>query len=286
MLLSVVPRCSFVVLISFLLVVPVALTASDLTPDDVVAKHLQSLGSAQARASIKSRVVEGTATYKLLVGGSGQLVGKAGFASEGRKVRMVLKFTDPKYSGEQFIYDGERTSVAGTYADKSYSDLSDFIKGQDAPLREGLLGGVLTTAWPLLDVQERKAKLTYEGIKKFEGRELQVMRYRPKKSTDLEILLYFEPETFRHVMTSYQMSIRAGIGATEVESAQQQETRYRIEERFSDFQNSDGLTLPFHYELRFTKELQNGFTKLLEWDATVTRVLNNVSLDPRNFQIK
>jgi hypothetical protein len=141
-------------------------------------------------------------------------------------------------------------------------------------------------AWPLSDVQERKAKLTYEGIKKFEGRELQVIRYRPKKSTDLEILLYFEPKTFRHVMTAYQMSIRAGIGASEVESAQQQETRYRIEERFSDFQNSDGLTLPFHYELRFTKELQNGFTKLLQWDATVTRVLNNISLDPRNFQIK
>ena len=286
MRLSAVQKSNFAVLISFLLVAPVPLTAGDLTPDDVVAKHLQSLGSAQVRASIKSRVVEGTATYKLLVGGSGQLVGEAGLASEGRKLRMVLKFADPKYSGEQFIYDGERTSVAGTYADKSYSDLSDFIKGQDVPLREGLLGGVLTTAWPLRDVQERKAKLTSEGIKKFEGRELQVIRYRPRKSTDLEILLYFEPETFRHVMTAYAMSIRAGIGASEVESAQQQETRYRIEERFSDFQNSEGLTLPFHYELRFTKELQNGFTKLLEWDATVTRVLNNVSLDPRNFQIK
>ena len=125
MLLSAAQKSSFVVLISFLLIVPVPLTASDLTPDDVVAKHLQSLGSAQARASIKSRVVEGTATYKLLVGGSGQLVGKAGFASEGRKVRMVLKFNDPKYSGEQFIYDGERTSVAGTYADKSMTRLPD-----------------------------------------------------------------------------------------------------------------------------------------------------------------
>jgi hypothetical protein len=103
---------------------------------------------------------------------------------------------------------------------------------------------------------------------------------------DLAIRLYFEPETFRHAMTTYQVSIQAGIGANDVESARQQETRYRIEERFGDFQNSDGLTLPFHYELRFTKELQNGFTKLLEWDVAVTRVLNNVSLDPRNFQIK
>ena len=43
-------------------------------------------------------------------------------------------------------------------------------------------------------------------------------------------------------------------------------------------------TLPSHYDLRFTEELQNGFTKSLEWDVTTTRVLNNVSLDPRNFQ--
>jgi hypothetical protein len=84
MLLSAVQRCSFVVLISFLLVVHVALTAGDLTPEDVVAKHLQSLGSAQVRVGIKSRVVEGTATYKVLAGGAGQLPGKAVFASEGR----------------------------------------------------------------------------------------------------------------------------------------------------------------------------------------------------------
>jgi hypothetical protein len=271
---------------SFLLVSAIPLLAADLKPEEVIAKHLQSLGSAQALSAVKSRAVEGTATYKLMVGGAGQLVGKAGLVSEGKKSRIVLKFTDPKYSGEQFVYDGERSSVAGTYADKSYSDLSDFIKGQDAPLREGLLGGVLTTAWPLLEVENRKAKLSYEGLKKIDGRQFEVLRYRPKKSTDLEILLYFEPETFRHVMTTYQMSIHSGIGATEIESARQQETRYRIEEQFSDFRTSDGLTLPFRYQLRFTKELQNGFTKLLEWDATIDRVSNNISLDPRNFQIK
>jgi hypothetical protein len=275
----------FGVLMSFLLVAPVPLLAGDLKPEEVVAKHLQSLGSAQARTGVKSRVVEGTATYKLLVGGAGQLVGKAGFASEGKKSRIVLKFTDPKYSGEQFVCDGERSSVAGTRADKSYSDLSEFIKGQDAPLREGLLGGVLTTAWPLLEVENRKAKLSYDGPKKIDGRQLEVIRYRPQKSSDLEILLYFDPENFRHVMTTYQMSIHPAIGRIEIESAREQETRYRIEERFSDFQNSDGLTMPFHYELRFTKEL-TGFTKLLEWDVTVSHVMNGISLDPRNFQIK
>jgi hypothetical protein len=276
----------FGILISFLLYALVPLLAADLKPEEVVTRHIQSLGSAQARSAIKSRVVESTATYKVLTGGALQLAGKAVFASEGRKSRMLLKVAAPRYSGEQFICDGERTSVAATNADKTYSDLGDFMKVQDAPLREGLVGGALTTAWPLLELENRKAKLSYEGLKNIESHQLEVIRYRPKKSTDLEILLYFDPETYRHVMTTYQMSIQAGIGAGEIQSARQQETRYRIEERFSEFQNSDGLTLPFHYELRFTKELQNGSTKLLEWDVAVSRVLNNVSLDPQNFQIK
>jgi len=281
-----VHRGVFGILISCLLIAPVLLLAGDLKPEEVVTRHLQSLGPAEARSGVKSRVVEGTATYKVLTGGAFQVEGKAVFASEGRKSRMLLKVNASHYNGEQLICDGERTSVAATNSDKSYSDFGDFIKGQDAPLREGLLGGVLTTAWPLLELENRKAKLSVEGLKNIDGHQFEVIRYRPKKSTDLEILLYFDPETFRHVMTTYQMSIHAGIGLSETQTAQQQETRYRIEERFSDFKNSDGLTLPFHYELRFTNELQNGFTKLLEWDATVTRVLNNVSLDPRNFQIK
>jgi hypothetical protein len=65
-----------------------------------------------------------------------------------------------------------------------------------------------------------------------------------------------------------------------------QETRYRIEERLSELQTADGLTLPSHYDLRFTAELRSGFTKSVEWDVTISRVLNNVSLDPRKFEVK
>jgi hypothetical protein len=71
----------------------------------------------------------------------------------------------------------------------------------------------------------------------------------------------------------------------EVASARQQETRYRIEERFSEFKSQDGLMLPSHYDLRFQEELQSGFTKLVEWDVNTTRVLNNITLDPRNFEV-
>jgi len=250
--------------------------------DEIIKQHLQSLGSPEARTA-KSRVVEGSAIYKLLVGGSGQIQGKAVLVSERQKLHLLLKVNANEYRGEQFICDGERTNVAGTYADKTRSEFGEFVRTQDVMLREGLLGGVLSTAWPMLDADVRKAKVNYEGEKRVENRQLQVLRYRPKKATDLIIFLYFDPETFRHVMTSYELTIRPTV-VSEIENARQQEIRYRIEERFGDFKVVDGLTLPSHYDLRFTEELQNGFTKSLEWDVTTTRVLNNVSLDPRNFQ--
>ncbi len=276
----------FALLISMVLGFCNLVLAGDLKPEEIIARHLQSIGLPEARAGSNSRLVEGAASYRLLVGGSGQLQGKAVFASQGRKTHFLLKVLTSQYYGEQFICDGEHTNVSATYSDKTYSDLADFIKAQDVALREGLLGGVLTTAWPLLDLNSRNSKLASHGTKTVDGHELVVVRYVPKKYSDLEILLYFDKESFHHVLTTYTATIAPRIALTDEESAREQEDRYRIEERFSDFQTADGLTLPSHYELRFTKELSHGFTKSVLWEVTGNRVSNNLSFDPRNFQIK
>jgi hypothetical protein len=57
-------------------------------------------------------------------------------------------------------------------------------------------------------------------------------------------------------------------------------------ERFSDFRTDNGITLPCHCELRYTQEPQNGATRNYYWDMTAEKVLNNVSLDPQNFEMK
>jgi len=62
--------------------------------------------------------------------------------------------------------------------------------------------------------------------------------------------------------------------------------RYTIEERFSDFKTTDGLTLPEHYTNHFTEELQNGHTTVFEWEITANEVSTNMSVDPRNFLVK
>ena len=278
---------------------PALFAVTETNTTDLLNKHLAAIGTPEVR-NAKSRVVEGAATYKILVGGSGQVQGKSVFASEGEKVRMLLKVNLDRYHGEQFIYSGKKTDVAGTYTDKTWSEFGDFLRSQDAPLREGLLGGALNTTWPLLNLEAHKANISYEGLKNIDGHQLYAMRYKPKKGTDLSIMLYFDPETFRHVLTVYTVNRASGLGsigyeptpgstlstgAAETESARRNDAHYRIEERFSDFQTVDGVTLPSRYDLRFSEELQNGFSKVIEWEVSTTQVLNNIGLDPKNFEI-
>src|SRR6202167_2525269 len=185
------------IFVSVLIRASLPLCAADLKLGDIVVKHLDAIGSAPARSSLKSRVVQGGATYRILVGGTGAIDGKYVFASEGAKSNFLFKVNASGYLGEQFICDGNKTSVAGTYADKHRSEFGTFVLTQDIVLRDNLLGGVWSSGWALLDVESHKAKLHYEGMKKMDGRDLIALRYQPRKSTDLEIFLYFDPQTYQ-----------------------------------------------------------------------------------------
>lgn len=288
------------ILLTCLVLVSTAATAADWKPEEVVQKSLAAIGTPEARDAIKSRVVEGTVQYKILVGGSGELDATAVMVSEADKMQLRLKVNALQYHGEKFIRNAEKTFVAGMYDDGSRSEFGEFLRGEDTPLREGLLGGVLSRDWILLDPKVPLNRLHSAGLKKVDGVQLYALSYRPKANTDLDVTLYFDPETFRHVMTLYKALVHAGIrGANpdtpmisdqpslgqgaETASARQQQRWYRIEERFSDFKTVDGVTLPSHYDLRFQTEGLGG-SKLVDWNITTTRVLNNMTLDPRNFE--
>ena len=288
--------------VGLLLVAGTAMAATDTKSEEIVQRHLDSIGPAATRASTKSRVVEGSAVYRVLVGGSGRVDGKVVLASEGHKSQMLLKIVSQNYHGERFTSDGSRTFVEGTYDDHSRSEFGQFLRSEDFAVREGLLGGELSEAWPLLDMDSVKGKLKYEGKKKVDGKELEVLSYHGGKMSDLSVMLYFDPENFHHVMTIYKASQHVGLAppdtfgvtaqetvsvasSSDANSASRQQTRYQIQEKFSDFNAQDGLTLPTHYDLQFAEELSSGFTKTVEWEVTTTRVLNGVQLDPKNFQV-
>jgi hypothetical protein len=254
-------------------------------PEGLVARHLDAIGSKEARAAAKTRVVQGTAVYRILVGGGGITEGKTGLVSDGRKFRFMMKFQND-YRGETFIGNGDAVQVAFSNANQSRSPLASFVTTYDAIVRETLFGGVLSTAWALSDVADRKPKLVYEGLKKVDGQQVHQLRYLPRKHTDAEILLYFDAETFRHVKTVYSIEIGNNVGATITESVKNQPERSRLEERFSDFKTVDGLSLPTHWNIEFTRELPDGSTTVTEWDLKEDQITNNMGLDPRNFEMR
>ena len=200
-MLSIRPR-NFVLLSVLALSASISLWAGDLKPEEIIAKHLDSIGTAQARQGVKSRVIQGGATYRVIQGGHGAIDGKYVFASEGAKSYFLFKINTTSYRGEQFICDGNKSSVAATWSDKTHSEFGEFVLSQDILLKDNLLGGAWSSGWPLLDIDNRRPKLHSEGTKKIDGKELLAIRYQPKKSTDLDIKMYFDPQTFHHVMTS------------------------------------------------------------------------------------
>ena len=293
------------------LLASISARAAELKPDEIVARHLESIGTPEARAAATSRVMEAAAHFKLLVGGVGLLDGSSVLISEQRKLQFMLKFSDVQYSGERFICDGNKVQVISSGAGHIRSALADFVYNHDEIIKEGFLGGTLSTAWPLFNLDERKAKLNYEGLKTIDAQSLHDLHYRPKKGSDLDVHLYFDSD-FRHVMTVYTLTIKPQMAhrdpdindvskpvaasdnapaqevaqSSETLNARQQETRYRLEERFSDFSKVNGLNLPGHYNIHFSQELGNGATNVFEWDLHSTKTLNNINPDPRNFQVK
>jgi hypothetical protein len=257
-----------------------------LKPEEVVAKHLDSIGTAEARAAVTSRLATGTTKMTVIAGGTGEMQGGATLLSNGRQLQIHLPFKHPNYVGEFYEFDGKKYSDAQVNPNVR-SRLGAFVHAQSQMVEEGLLGGVLTTAWALLDAPGRQARMSYDGLKKVGGKELHQLTYRMKKgSSDLSVQIYFEPETFRHVMTIYRLTQRAPQGPTETESARQQETRYYLEENFSDFSTTDGVTLPTHWKLKFTSEFTGqgvpqsstqsvSQSSILEWDVVLQKIVNN-----------
>jgi hypothetical protein len=286
----------YALVISGILLTAASLCGNDakLASAEILARHLDSIGPAGARAAIKSRVAQGTGHLKVLVGGHADMTGSAVSASEGRKDMFAIDFNYKQYPREAAAFDGDKVHAPRVVAE-SRSPLGDFLNTYDWILRAGLLGGSLSTAWPLLSLEGRHADVKYAGLKKIEGRELHRFDYHDKGTGDMKVGLYFEPESFRHVMTAYELSAAAAIGSgpdsdqfsghRSSRSAGQLPTRYRLQENFSDFRTVDGLTLPSHWTLQLTIE-QGPRTSLWEWDLTFTKVTHNLEIDPKVFTLE
>jgi hypothetical protein len=253
-----------------------------LTLEELIAHHLDSIGGAQARSFPKNRVVSGTVKLISRVGTSMTIDGEAAMASSGARLRYSMKFPSPTYTGEQFGFDGSKV-LTGHLPSGARSPLSLYLEQQSLMLRDGLLGGTLSTAWPLLRLDQVKPKLEYRGLKKVEGRQLHEVGYRAQKgSSDLKVTLFFDTETFRHVRTLYEFQVPARLGLGPDNSTRLQEDYYQLVEDFDDFRAVDALMIPHKYRLQLNVQTSRG-SSVFDWNFNFEQVSHNQPLDEQIF---
>jgi hypothetical protein len=262
---------------------PAPSASEKMKPEEVVAKHLAAIGTSEALGSLKSIVAGGESQAFAKNTAVKELKGPSQIGSEGEKFLLAMVFNSANYPYEKVGYDSQKVTVA-LLPEGKRTLFCDFLKSNESIVKEGLLGGTLSTAWPLLNLTARGAKLSYSGTKKIDDRPAHEIKYNPRKGGGgLQITLFFDAETFHHVRTEYQRVIPARMGPTATESAAQQSYRYKLIEEFSDFKTEGQLTLPHTYKIRYTMEEQS--TRMFEWLVTLSQFSFNEPIDPKAFNL-
>jgi hypothetical protein len=260
-------------------------SSQKLTAEEVISKHLDSIGSKDKRASVKNQMIFSDLKFQAR-GNTAVSYGKAVILSEADKSLWGYNLNSNTYPQDRFGFNGKETQIG--YARPGVrSALGEFILSYKEILKEGLLGGTMISSWALLNRDVRKAKIQFDGTKKVDERETYVLNYSPKGGSDLNIKMYFDAETFRHLRTEYSRVISARQGPTVDTSARQSPIHYRLTETFSDFQAVDGLTIPKTYKLLYSVTAATTTTanSELEWTFSVTNLSLNQNLDRDSFNI-
>jgi hypothetical protein len=246
----------FVLLVASVVCILPAHADDKLKPEDLVAKHLESIGTAEARARVNGTRIKGSCSVSVRLCGEGQVDGQVMLASTHGANLINMNFDIATYAQEAFRYDGKRLATS-QLKPGSRTCLSQFFLENEVLFKEGLVGGVLSESWPLLNLAERNPKLEYSGLKKIGDKQLHAIKYNPRKGSDVKIVLYFDPQTFRHVRSEYSRTVYpseqrriagGGPGLPPPQNQQASPTRIEAYEDFADFKEESNLNLPHTYK--------------------------------------
>jgi hypothetical protein len=278
-----------------------------LTPDELVAAHLKSIGSPEAIKAIQSRIVSGAAAVRFVMGATGSWNdGEFAVVSEPQRLGLVMKFGALEYPGEYFAFDGKDVTVSNMKPGQK-SPVADFIFRNGGVMKEGLLGGTLSVAWPLLNLKEKGAELKVVESK-LDGKAVYEVEYRPKKAIgDMKVRLFFDAENFHHLRTEYKVthkddmtssrsitsSAPLGAGyengqvrpnATMMEGVPN--SYYTMVEKFDNYQKAGDLTLPYTYTIEYEIQGQ-GTSFVANWKMRSSgQFVNNGKIDAEFFKAK
>jgi hypothetical protein len=234
---------SIVLLISLVFTASFSVDAQKLKPEEIIAKHIASLGSAEKLASIKSLVAVGEVRVNYITQKNQPATGRIVIASEGNKLFFGMQLNAADYPQEKIIFDGSKTDVAMVRAGNR-TPLGNFVQSNSGIVSQGLMSGALSTSWALLDAVQRGAKISGGSLKKVDDKEAYALSFNPKGTSDVDITLYFDAQTFQHVRTEYKRTSSASMGRTPEQSSQMQETRMKVTEDFGGHKDYQGVMVP------------------------------------------
>lgn len=214
---------------------------SEVTVAQLIQCHLDSIGSNQALARSEIRLSEGfsRATGRVFTkGGHGSdtVEGQSSLLSNLQSTTFRLQFESDYYPLDGFSFDGKRVLRPATNSKgHHFSYLAEFFVNCPEYLSFGLMGGVLSISWPLLDSKSGIADFEFLGLEQEDEKEYLVLRRRTSRNGTVR--LFFDPDSMQHLMTKYS-------GETLSPSRFGPRRKIRLIERFGEFRFFDEFCLP------------------------------------------
>jgi hypothetical protein len=195
-----------------------------------------------------------------------------------------MTFGSIDYPHEKLAFDGTKFTVTQVRPGVR-TILGRYLLTNEWVFKEGLIGGVLSSAWPLANLAARNAKVQYDGLKKISNRQMHQLKYTPKKGSSIKVNLFFDPETFQHIRTQYQQTLDAAVAEGRPgDSIRQEETRINITEEFADFKAEAGLNLPHSYKLTLEIIGPSGGV-LYDWVLSFDKFVFTEPIDAKEFNV-
>jgi len=249
--------------------------AQKVKPEEIIAKNLESIGTAQKRSEVKNYFGVGISQFSSKLP-SKKALGKIVLVSDAANFFYLSSFNSKEYPFEKIGFFKDDVNLPYVIAG-ARSPLGAFIADHKRILSDGLFGGAMSLRWTA-----KKGKYVYDGQKKIDGKKVNVLEYFPDSgSQEFSVKLFFDAETSRHVRTEYRHTIaekEKQFGTY----GQQSGLSIEMIEDFADFKTVDGITLPYSSKVKYLTESTSG-TYEYEWLVNLTQYYYNQKLDPNFF---
>lgn len=268
-------------LAAFIFAAVSVVVAQDLKTEEIIARHIESLGKKERRADLSTLMAVGTSQFEArspaVKGG-----GKAIVVSNPTNLFFVISLNSREYPFEKVGYFEGKMSLPFINAGNR-SLLGVFLNEHEKLLSDGLFGGSMSMRWALLNTAKTNPRIKSAGTKKIDGRKMYVLDYLPAGlgSSDFTVRLFLDAETFNHVRSEYRREVVRGQG-TFGQANQQANAMITLTEDFGDHKAVDGLTLPHTYRVKFSSN-SNSTNNENIWGISVGEYYFNQKLQPDFF---